>query len=315
MTTLSYYFNKETSFNYQSTTTILNKSNSTGISIPITLLNNNSSLSVMAIIDKINNSETTASYYTLDKIFLSGTSVFSTLNQEKNAIVSQNKPSGSIYQLILQGYLNDYNHNQNNPNNQILIILPIFTNVSKTKQGNNNSVTNLNNAYLNDLLNISIGNTNNVVNGIDINSFLSGTTDANFYKNEIINNITYTIVHFEKTNLWANIRVPSNITLTNPFIPSTIPTTISVRNNGNIIKTAIANDIYIDCSPTNNVGESVAVYTSKNLDQLNFFQIDNFDVWGGFLLAIVILFVIIFGAIKFFQMTEDIVPSLKKENV
>lgn len=305
--TLSYYFNKETSFNYEPTTNILNQSNSTGVSIPITLLNNNSSLSVMSI---MNNSESIASYYTLNKIFLSGTSVFSTLNQDNT--VSQNKPTGSNYQLILQGYLNDYNHNQNNQNNQILIILPIFTNVSNTKQGNNNSVTNLNNAYLNDLLNISIGNTNNVVNGIDINEFLSGATSANFYKNVMNDKITYTIVHFGKTNLWANIRLPSNITLTSPFIPSTIPTTISVRNNGNIIKTAMANDIYIDCSPTNNVGESVAVYTSKNLDQLNFFQIDNLDVWGGFLLAIVILFVVVFGAIKMFQFSEDTPIDLNK---
>ena len=126
------------------------------------------------------------------------------------------------------------------------------------------------------------------------------------------NNITYTIVHFEKTNLWANINLPSNITLTNPFIPSTVPTTISVRNNGNIIKTAMANDIYIDCSPTNNVGESVAVYTSKNLDQLNFFKIDNFDVWGGFLLAIIILFVVVFGAIKMFQLSEETPIDLNK---
>lgn len=305
--TLSYYFNTETSFNYEPTTNILSQSNSTGVSIPIRLLNNNSSLSVISI---MNNSESIASYYTLNKIFLSGTSVFSTLNQ--NNTVSQNKPTGSIYQLILQGYLNDYNQNQNN---QILIILPIFTNVSNTKQGNNNSVTNLNNTYLNDLLNISIGNTNNVVNGIDINSFLSGATSANFYKNVInnnITNITYTIVHFGKTNLWANIKLPSNIRLTSPFIPSTIPTTISVRNNGNIIKTAMANDIYIDCSPTNNVGESVAVYTSKNLDQLNFFQIDNFNVWGGFLLAIVILFIVVFGAIKMFQFSEDTPIDLNK---
>ena len=180
MTTLSYYFNKETSFNYESTTNILNDSTSTGVSIPITLLNNNSSLSVISIMDNL---QTIASYYTLNKIFLSGTSVFSNLNETKTAVVSQNKPQNSTYQLILQGYLNDYNHNQNNQNNQILIILPIFTNVSHTLQGNNNSVTNLNNAYLNDLLNISIGNTNNVVNGIDINEFLSGTTSANLYKN------------------------------------------------------------------------------------------------------------------------------------
>lgn len=304
MATLSYYFNDETSFNYQPTTNILNNSTSTGVSIPITLLNNNSSLSVMSIMD---NSETIASYYTLNKMFLSGTSVFSTVNADKT--ITQIKPQNSTYQLILQGYLNDYNHNQNNQNNQILIILPIFTNVSNTIQGNNNSVTNLNNSYLNDLLNISIGNTNNVVNGIDINEFLSGTTSANLYKNVSNNNIIYTIVHFKKTNLWANIRLPTNITLTNPFIPSTEPTTISVRNNGNMIKTAVANDIYIDCSPTNNLGEAVDIYTSKNLDQLNFFQIANMDVWGGFLLAIIILIAVLFGVIKLFQMSETDTPQ------
>lgn len=299
--TLSYYFNDETSFNYESATSILNDSKNTGVSIPIKLLNNNSSLSVMSIMD---NAETITTFYTLDKIFLSGTSDFSTLTDDKTS-ESKSKPTDSNYQLILQGYLNDYNHNQTAQNNQILIILPIFTNVSKTKQGNNTSVTNLNNSYLNDLLNISIGATNNVVNGIDINSFLSGISEANLYKNIINNNITYTIVHFGKTNLWANIKLPTNITLTNTLIPSVLPKTIKVRNNGNIIKTANADDIYIDCRPLDTLGKPADVFTSKNLDQLNFFQIDNFDIWGGFFVAIIIVIILIFGAFKIYQMTED----------
>lgn len=306
--TLTYFFNEQFSFYYETASNILdssdNKTSGTGVSIPITLLNNNS-LPVMSLLEQPNNkldSESIASYYTLNKIFLSGTSYFSILNQEKTSVSSQTKPNGSKYQLILQGYLNDYNNNQNK---QILIILPIFTNVSYTKQGSNNSVTTLNNTYLNDLLNIHINEKNNVVNGINVNQLLSGASNPNLYKDVLIKQTTYTIVQFKETNLWADIKIPNNITLTNPFIPSDVPKSINIKNNGKIIETSIVDDIYIDCSPTNNLGEPVDMYTSKNLDQLNFFKIDNFNVWGGFILAIVILIAIVFGAIKIFEMSES----------
>ena len=301
MATLSYYFDNETSVYYENVTNILNgsdnKTSGTGVSIPITLINHSNSITM-----SIKNSESIAKYYTLNKIFLSGTSYFSTVKTDKT--ISQSIPNNSNYQLILQGILNDSN---NNKNNQILIILPIFTNVSNTIQGNNNSVTNLNNSYLNELLNINIGHTNNIVNGFDINNFLSGTTSANLYTNVSNNNIIYTIIQFQKTNLWANIKLPTNIKLTNLFIPSTLPETISVLNNGNALTTSISNDIYIDCSPTNNLGEKIDVYSSKDLDQLNLFKIDNVDViyvWGAFLLSFVILAAIFVGLLKIFQMSQ-----------
>lgn len=298
MATLSYYFDNETSVYYENVTNILNssdnKTSGSGVSIPITLINHSNSITM-----SIKNSESIAKYYTLNKIFLSGTSYFSTLNPDKT--ISQTIPNNSNYQLIIQGNLNDSNNNLNNTNNQILIILPIFTNVSDTIQGNNNSVTNLNNSYLNELLNISIGHTNNIVNGFDINNFLSGTTSANLYTNVSNNNIIYTIVQFKKTNLWANITLPTNIKLTNLFIPSTTPDTISVLNNGTTITTSIANDIYIDCSPTNNLGEKVDVYSSKNLDQLNLFKINDVEViyvWGAIILSLAILGALIFCTFK-----------------
>jgi hypothetical protein len=180
--------------------------------------------------------------------------------------------------------------------------------VSYTKQGNN-SVTNLNNTYLNNLLNIHINEKNNVVNGIDINELLSGASSPNLYKDVIIKQTTYTIIQFKETNLWADIKLP-NIKLTNPFIPSNLPKSINIKNNGKKIETSIVDDIYIDCSPLDTLGKPVDVYTSKNLDQLNFFQIDNFNVWGGFILAIVILVAIVFGAIKIFEMSESKSGSL-----
>jgi len=68
-------------------------------------------------------------------------------------------------------------------------------------------------------------------------------------------------------------------------------------------------DIYIDCSPTDSKGESVAVYTSKNLDQLNFFKINDLKVWAFRFITFFVLLLIIFIVIKFFQITEKKTPA------
>jgi len=294
MSKLLYYFNNETSFFYNTIVPIL-----TGTGIQITMPNNNSSLSVI----NITNKKGVPSYYTLNSISITMTSEY------------DNTPIGSSsYQLVLQGNLNDYN---NNNVNQILIILPIYTNVAYTIAGENNAITNINNVYISNLFaNVSLQGTYNFLDGMDLNQFFIGTdaTPANIYTNVIdVNtpNVIYTIVQCPQTNIWTNESLPLNTALMSINIPSTsVPESITMKNNGKTIAVVSENDIYIDCKPTNNLGEPVDVYTSKDLDQLKMFKINDLKVWSFRFITIFIIILIVFVVIKIFQIKNDSPPSV-----
>lgn len=289
MSKFLYYFNTETSFFYNTIVPIL-----TGTGIQITMPNNNSSLSVISI----TNNKGMPSYYTLNSMSITMTSEYN------------NTPIGSSsYQLVLQGNLNDYN---NDNVNQLLIMLPIYTNVAYTIAGENNAITNINNMYISNLFsNVSLQGTYNFLDGMDLNKFFLGTdiTPVNIYRNVTDINtpkVIYTIVQCPQTNIWTNESLPFNTALMSVNIPSTsVPDTISMVNNGKTITMISENDIYIDCKPTNNLGEAVDVYTSKDLDQLKLFKIDDLKVWSFRFITIFIIVLIIFVVIKIFQIKND----------
>lgn len=291
MSQLSYYFNNQSSFYYSSDgQKILN-----GDVIQITMPNNNSSQSVMKLIDN-----GITSYYTLNSMYIS---------------LNINSSIDSMYQLIIQGNKNDYT---DNAINQILIILPIFNSVDNTLEGTLNAITRINNIYISSLFNnitlsdkepymFSYGS-NNQSEGININQFLDNNNTANIYRNITDFNINYNIIHFQKSNFWIE-KLPQisllNNLLMKPKLPSTAPNSITIANNSGPITTISESDIYIDCSPTNNIGEPVDIYTSKNLDQLNFFKINDLKVWAFRFITIFIIVLIIFIIIKIFQISEN----------
>ena len=286
---LTYYFNNQQSFYYNKPTLLFK-----GIVIQITMPNNDSSKSVITFTNKgITN------YYTLNSLYISS-------NTDKN---------NSKYQLILQGNKNDY---ANNSTNQILFIIPIINNVSQTIEGIENSVTKLNNLYISSILNnIVLDQTYNFTYGtsntdnatIDINKFLVGIDTGKLYTNITDPNTKtiYNIIIFDKSNIYYNLSMSGSISkigLTPMIIGTNIPIPINILNNNGPIATITETDIYIDCSPTNNVGEAVDIYTSKNLDQLNLFQINDLKIWAFRIITIFVILLIIFVTIQIFQISE-----------
>lgn len=286
---LTYYFNNQQSFYYNKPTLLFK-----GIVIQITMPNNDSSKSVITFTNKgITN------YYTLNSLYISS-------NTDKN---------NSKYQLILQGNKNDY---ANNSTNQILFIIPIINNVSQTIEGIENSVTKLNNLYISSILNnIVLDQTYNFTYGtsntdnatIDINKFLVGIDTGKLYTNITDPNTKtiYNIIIFDKSNIYYNLSMSDSISkigLTPMIIGTNIPIPINILNNNGPIATITETDIYIDCSPTNNVGEAVDIYTSKNLDQLNLFQINDLKIWAFRIITIFVILLIIFVTIQIFQISE-----------
>jgi hypothetical protein len=286
MTQLSYYFNDQTSFYYNDIISIFS-----GSAIEITMPNNNSSLSVI----QISNTTGMPSYYTLNSIYITLTSTYD------NAPVNN-----STYQLILQGNLNDY---KNDTINKLIIIIPIFTEVSNTTEGKPTPLTNINNEYLNNLFeNMQLHESYNYLSGMDINNFLSGSSSAIMYDNVSdtnLSNINFKVIQCKESNLWTNKEFSlSSLLSFKTRIPNTTPFSINLLNNGKSITTIAENDIYIDCSPTNNIGERVDVYTSKDLDQLKMFKVNDLKVWAFRFITIFVILIIIFIIIKIFQIND-----------
>ena len=295
---LSYYFDSQRSFFYEKPSTLLS-----GNTLPITMPNNNSGKSTMSL--KINGVN---SYYTLNSFYIS-------LNMNKNITAS--------YQLILQGNKNDY---ANDNIRQILVIIPIFNDVYNTIQKTNDSIIKINNLYITSIFNharveetynFTYGNGTDIdnIDKIDINQLLAGADSGKFYKNIIdtTTNINYNIIQFEKSNLWypSTEKPPSifSALIKSPFIGTTTSESINVKNNLNEIKPITETDIYIDCSPTNNIGEAVDVYTSKDLDQLKLFKINDLKIWAFRFITIIVIVLIIFLIIKIFQISEPSKPN------
>jgi hypothetical protein len=286
-TQLYYFFNDQKSFYFSSNgEQILN-----GDVVKITMPNNNGSQSVIKIVE-----DNTPSYYALNSIY-----------------ISLNMTSGinSTYQLMLQGNRNDFT---NNTSNQILLILPIFNSVNDTIEKTQNAITNINDVYINALFNnMRLNETYNFTSGssavqqtMDINQFLSSQTVSKYY-NVTENNINYRVMKFDKSNLWIS-SFPSRSLLGSLIRKPSITgsyTNVDVKNNRTPLTTITETDIYIDCSPTNNIGEKVDIYTSKDLDQLKFFKIDDIRVWAFRFITICLIILIIFVIIKIFQVSSD----------
>lgn len=294
---LNYYFNNAQTFQYDPPTLLLG-----GNVIPITMPYNNSSKSVMTFTYKGK-----TSYYTLNSLYIS---------------LSNN--NDAMYQLILEGNKNDY---ANNTTNKILFIIPIFSSVAQTIEGTINSSTRMNNVYITNILhNIKIGEqynfksspSNSDYDTIDINKFLIGVNQGALYNNIIDLNtkIMYNIVQFNMSNIYYN---PSRtiVELQNLRKSISIGTIesvpIDILNNNGPISTTIESDIYIDCSPTDTLGEAVDVYTSKNLDQLNLFKINDINYliqyFGSFVFIIgiiLLLAAIIYFTIHIFSLATEL---------
>lgn len=285
MANLYYFFNKQSSFYYSADgSQILG-----GDVIQITMPTNNSNQTVFSLLD---GKET--HYYTLNSMYLS---------------LSFNPESG-MYQLILQGNKNDYT---NNKTSQILLIIPIFTKASDTIGGVNSPITQINNIYIGSILkNMEFEETYNFSYGesedsVDMNKMLTGNSEAGYYPNIIDGNVNSNIIVFNKSNLYVVMSETALMkTLTRrPLISKlNVPIKkITVGNNGMQIVSTTETDIYIDCSPTNSIGEKVDIYTSKDLDQLDLFKINDLKVWAFRFVTIFIILLIIFIIIKIFQVS------------
>ena len=148
----------------------------------------------------------------------------------------------------------------------------------------------------------------NILNGIDFNNFIPEKS-AKYYT-YLYQNINYNIIQFKESTIWANLIIPpllSKYTLINKF-NITIPsdnTDIKVFNNHkSLAESYESNDIYIDCQPTNNTGQPVNVYTSKDLDQLKMLKIDDLKIWAFRIVTIFVIILIIFFIIKLFQIQD-----------
>jgi hypothetical protein len=305
MATLSYYFKSQTVFKYNTADPFLSSiGNNDSNAAPVTLPNNDSSIPVMKI---TSDDGGMPDYFTLNQIYISQTSLFN------------NRPiENSIYQLIIQGNLDNFNVNSNN---QILIIIPIFTNVESTIEKSANSITNMNSTYLNSIFNnMTVDGRQNFANGIDFNQFLTGISKGNYYANvtDTTSNPTtvYTIIQYNTSNLYQNITLPSWIKLNlAPSMPKYDAVEISTVNNITAITKITEQDIYIDCSPTNNLGQPVDIYTSKNLDQLKMFEINDLKIWAFRVITILVIILIVFVIIKMFQIDSNPAANTTNANV
>lgn len=286
MSNLYYYLNDQTSFYY----TVDGSRIIGGDVVKITMPNNNISQSVFSLVD-----DQSTNYYTLNSIYIS-------LSFD---------PRLGKYQLILQGYKNDY---ANNTAEQILIMIPILTRPSETINKGDNPIVQLNNIYIRNIVNnmgyegtynFSYGETED---SVDMNKFFTNNTDAFYFSNIVDANIKTQVVLFSKSNIYAAIADNGLLqSLTNrpdsTKLTSIAPIPIKVENNGMPITSTTETDIYIDCSPTDNVGQPVDIYTSKDMDQLKLFKINDLKVWAFRFVTIFIILLIIFVIIKIFQVT------------
>ena len=285
MANLYYFFNKQTSFYYTADgSQILG-----GDVIQISMPNNNSNQTVFSLLD---GKET--HYYTLNTMY----------------IALSFDPKLAMYQLILQGNKNDFT---NNKTSQILLMIPILNKGSNTILGLKSPITQINNIYIGSILkNMEFEGTYNFTYGenqdsVDMNKMLTSNSEAVYYPNIIDANIKSNIIIFNKSNIYVVLpEIALMKTLTRRPLLSKLDVpmkNITVENNGMQIVSTTETDIYIDCSPTNNIGQAVDIYTSKDLDQLKLFKINDLKVWAFRFVTIFIILLIIFVIIKIFQVS------------
>jgi hypothetical protein len=285
MANLYYYFNNQTSFYYSADgSQILG-----GDVIQITMPTNNSNQTIFSLVDGKD-----THYYTLNSMY----------------IALSFDPKLGMYQLILQGNKNDFT---NNTTQQILLMIPILTKASDTINGATSPITQINNIYIGSILkNMEFEGTYNFSYGenedsVDMNKMLTGNSEAAYYPNVIDANVKSNIIVFNRSNIYVVLpEIALMNTLTRRPLVSKLNVPIkkiTVESNGMQISSTTETDIYIDCSPTNSIGEKVDIYTSKDLDQLEFFKINDLKVWAFRFVTIFIILLIIFVIIKLFQVS------------
>ena len=302
MPQLSYFFKPQVNFRY---------SIARLFDVDVIQLNmpyNNNSETVISLTKVSNNSLLPPVYYTLNSLYIAGSST------------TTESTAPDLFKLIFQGYINDYTQNSMK---QILIILPVFDSSYSTIDPAA-SITMLNNKYLNNLFSkINLLDKPNIVansdiKSIEMNNFIGDMNSAKCYSNVIDDRskINYTVIEFDKSYLWLDkstkIMIENLKPLTRGYKLPLItisgqkisPIDIRVANNFKQIETTTETDIYIDCSPTNNKGKRVDVYTSKNLDQLNMFKINDLRIWAFRFITIFVILLIVYIVIKVFQLTD-----------
>jgi hypothetical protein len=148
---------------------------------------------------------------------------------------------------------------------------------------------------------------------IKLNNLIGIDMDGKYYNNvaDTNSNITYDIITFTSSYLWLDITTTNMINKLQyinkgyvfPFKDVT-PLVINVTNNLKIIEPATESDIYIDCKPTDITGTSVNIYTSKNLDQLRMFKINDLRIWAFRFITVFVILLIIYAVIKIFQIND-----------
>lgn len=299
---LSYFFKPQVNFRY---------SIARLFDVDVIQLNmpyNNNSETVISLTKVANNTLLPPVYYTLNSLYIAGSST----------IAGQTAPN--TFNLMFQGYINDYTQNSLK---QILIILPIFdSSYSTIEQAS--PITMLNNKYLTNLFSkINYLDKPNIIansdiKSIELNNLIGPMNEAQLYSNVVDerSKINYTVIKFDKSYLWLDMTTKLMITNLQPLIrgyilPLTTPSgnkitpiDIQVANNFKQIETTTATDIYIDCSPTNNKGAPVDVYTSKNLDQLKMFKINDLRIWAFRFITLFVILLIVYVVIKVFQLSK-----------
>jgi hypothetical protein len=299
-TELRYYFKPQVNFRY-SVARLFDVD-----VIQVNMPYNNNSETVLSLTKVANNSLLPPIFYTLNSLYISASS-------------EPGSTTPSLYKLMFQGYINDYTQNSMK---QILIILPVFDSSYSTIESTS-PITMLNHKYLTNLFSkINYSDKPNIIANSDIKNIdfnlMIPTKDAELYSNVVDQNskINYTIINFKESYLWLDKTSKLMIDNLNPIVKSyTLPldtpsgskiTPINIRvvNNNKQIETTTATDIYIDCSPTNNKGTPVDIYTSKNLDQLKMFKINDLRIWAFRFITIFVILLIVYVVIKVFQLSD-----------
>uniref|UniRef100_A0A6C0D4Q9 Uncharacterized protein n=1 Tax=viral metagenome TaxID=1070528 RepID=A0A6C0D4Q9_9ZZZZ len=269
---------------------------------------NNNSETVISLTKVANNALLPPVYYTLNSLYIAGSST----------IPGETAPN--LFKLMFQGYINDYTQNSMK---QILIILPVFDS-SYAALEPDSSITMLNNKYLTNLFSkINYLDKPNIIansdiKSIELNNLIGPMNKAKCYSNVVDqrSKINYTVIEFDQSYLWLDkttklmiqnlepLRIGYKLPLITPSGNKINSIDIRVVNNFKQIETTTATDIYIDCSPTNNKGTPVDIYTSKNLDQLKMFKINDLRIWAFRFITIFVILLIVYVVIKVFQLSK-----------
>ena len=170
---------------------------------------NNNSETVLSLTKVANNARLPPVYYTLNSLYIAGSST----------IPGETAPN--LFKLMFQGYINDYTQNSMK---QILIILPVFDS-SYAALDPDSSITQLNHKYLTNIFSkINYLDKPNIIansdiKSIELNNLMGSMNSAKFYSNVVDqrSKINYTVIEFDKSNLWLDKSTKLMITNLEPI--------------------------------------------------------------------------------------------------